>query len=55
MKKYIIIPTIIFSISSLFLASCGKSDKDETSKTERAAMKETPETTPVVTEIDSIA
>lgn len=55
MKKYIIIPTIIFSISSLFLASCGKSDKDETNKTEQAAMKETPETTPVVTEIDSIA
>lgn len=55
MKKHTIIPTIIFSISSLFLASCGKSDKDENTKTEQTAIKETPETTPIVTEIDSTA
>lgn len=54
MKKIIIIPTIIFSISSLFLASCGKSDKDETSKTEQTVLKETPNE-PVKVEIDSTA
>jgi rubrerythrin len=55
MKNYLFIGIIIFSISSSFLTSCGKSDKNETSKTEQSALKETSEIIPVLTEIDSTA
>lgn len=55
MKNYIFIGIIIFLTSSTFLASCGKSDKNETSKTEQSTLKETSEIIPVLTEIDSTA
>ena len=55
MKNHIFIGIIIFSISSSFLASCGKSDRNETSKTEQSKLKETSEIIPVLTEIDSTA
>ena len=55
MKNYIFIGIIIFSISSSFLTSCGKSDRNETSKTEQSTLKETSEIMPVLTEIDSTA
>lgn len=55
MKNCIIVQIIIFSISGLFLASCGKSDKDEATKTDQTAMKENSEITPGLTEIDSTA
>ena len=55
MKNYIFIGTIIFSISSSFLASCGKSVKNETSKTEETTIKETSEIVPVLAELDSTA
>lgn len=55
MKNHIFIGIIIFSISSSFLASCGKSDRNETSKTEQSTLKETSEILPVLTEIDSTA
>lgn len=55
MKNYIFIGTIIFSISSSFLASCGKSVENETSKTEETTIKETSEIVPVLAELDSTA
>ncbi len=54
MKNFLIIPTILFSMSSLFLTSCGKSTTDDATKTTaQTESKEAIEVEPIT--VDSTA